>query len=68
MPDLFELFRENESKLHERPPEQTWQKLQQRLERKRRARRRGILFLQMGVVALILLVLLFAGWAVVHFS
>lgn len=67
MPDLFDLFRENESKLHERPPEQTWQKLQARLERKRRVRRRGIRFLQLGAVALILLLLLFAAWAVVYF-
>ena len=36
MPDLFDFFKENESKLHERPSEHVWQKLEQRLEKARR--------------------------------
>jgi ferric-dicitrate binding protein FerR (iron transport regulator) len=61
MPDLFDFFRENEEKLHERPSEQVWQKLEQKLERTRRPKRRGIRFLQTGTVAIILLLLLLAA-------
>ncbi len=68
MPDLFDFFKENEDKLHERPPEKVWQKLEQKLERTRRPRRRGIRFLQTWVVALILLILLMAAIAVWHYS
>lgn len=68
MSDLFEFFKENESKLYERPPEQVWQKLEKKLERRRRRRRAGIRFLQLGIAALALLVLLFAAWAVWYFS
>ena len=65
--DLFEFFQDNESKLHERPSEQVWLKLERRLERKRR-RRRNRLFMQLGAVGVALLILLLAGWAVVHFA
>lgn len=64
MPDLFDFFKENESKLHERPPEQVWEKLEKRLDKTRRQRgrqRRGIRFLQLGAVALVLLILLLAA-------
>lgn len=67
--DLFEFFKKNESKLHERPSEQAWQKLEIRLERKRVRRRRTIRFLQLGaVVAALLLLLLAAGlvWYFIH--
>jgi len=60
--DLFEFFRENESKLHERPPEQIWKKLESRLERRRARKRRMIRFLQLGtVIAALVLLLLTAG-------
>ncbi|MDX1913080.1 MAG: hypothetical protein SFV22_16415 [Saprospiraceae bacterium] len=68
MPDIFDFFKENEGKLHEKPPEQLWQKLEQKLERTRRPRRRGIRFLQTWVIALLLLILLLAAVAVWHYS
>lgn len=61
MPDLFDFFKENESKLHERPSEKAWQKLEQKLKRSRRPKRRGIRFLQLGTVTLIVLLLLLAA-------
>ena len=54
--DLFEFFRENESKLHERPPEQAWKKLEGRLEHRRLKRQRAIRFLQLGTVVSALVV------------
>lgn len=68
MPDLFDFFKENESKLHERPSEQVWQKLEKRLEKTRRpARQRGIRFLLTGQTALVLLILLLAAVLVWYF-
>ena len=67
MPDLFEFFKENESKLHELPSEQTWQKLEKRLEKRRRRKRRAIRFLQLGAVALALFLLLLAAGLVWYF-
>ena len=69
MPDLFDFFKENESKLYERPSEQAWKKLEDRSEKRRVRRQRKIRFLQLGAVALaILLLLLAAGlvWYFVH--
>lgn len=68
MSDLFDFFKENESKLHERPPEQVWQKLEKRLEKTRRPRRQGIRFLQMGTIALALALLLLAAVLVWYFA
>lgn len=68
MPDLFDFFKENESKLHERPSEQVWQKLEKRLEKNRRPKpRRGIRFLLTGQIALALLLLLAAAILVWYF-
>jgi hypothetical protein len=67
MPDLFDFFKENESKLHERPPEKVWNKLEARLDKKRRKRRKGIRFLQTGVVGLALFLLLLAALLVWYF-
>lgn len=67
MPDLFDFFKENESKLYERPPEQAWEKLELRLEKVRRRKRRTIRFLQLGVVVLALLLLLLAAGLVWYF-
>jgi len=67
VPDLFDFFKENESKLYERPPEQAWEKLEIRLEKVRRRHRRTIRFLQIGVVALVLLLLLLAAGLVWYF-
>jgi hypothetical protein len=62
MPDIFDFFKENEDKLHERPAEKVWQKLEQKLDKSRRPRRRGIRFLQsMLIVALLFLLLLAAA-------
>ncbi|MFN7832306.1 MAG: hypothetical protein ACK5Q2_10015 [Bacteroidota bacterium] len=68
MSDLFDFFRENESKLHEHPPEKVWQQLEQRLEKSRRPRRRGICFFQPVVTAIILFILLLAAVLVWHYS
>jgi hypothetical protein len=68
MPDIFDFFKENEQKLHERPSEQVWQKLEQKLERSRRPKQRGIRFLQTWVVVLILLLLIMASVAVWFYS
>ena len=67
MSDLFDFFKENEEKLHERPSEKTWQKLEQKLKRTRRPKRRGIRFLQLGAVALAILLLLLAAGLVWYF-
>ena len=64
----FDFFKENESKLQERPSDQVWQKLEKKLETSRRKKRPGIRFLQLTTVALILLVLIFAGVMVWYFS
>ncbi len=68
MSDLFDFFRENESRLHERPPEKVWHQLEQRLDKSRRPRKRKIRFLQPLVVAVILLILLLAAVLVWHYS
>jgi len=68
MPDLFDFFKENESKLHELPSEQVWKKLEKRLEKRKRRVRRGIQFLQMGSVALAILLLLLAAVMVWHYT
>jgi type VI protein secretion system component VasF len=62
--DLFDFFRENESKLHEQPSDHVWKKLEARLERKRRRRRMGIRFLQLGSVIVILLLLFICAYLV----
>ncbi len=67
MPDLFDFFKENESKLHERPPEKVWDKLEARLDKKRRPKRRGIHFVQIGVVLLAIFLLLLSATAVWYF-
>jgi len=64
MSDLFEFFKENESKLHEAPPAQAWKKLEQRLDRKRRKKRRGIRFLQLGVIVAAILLLLLVAYGI----
>ena len=65
--DLFDFFKENESKLHERPSEQVWQKLEKKLEKTRRPRKRSIRFLQLGTVALALLLLILTAVLVWYF-
>jgi hypothetical protein len=68
MSDLFDFFKQNESKLHEKPPERVWQKLEQQLKEKRpRPKRHGIPFLQLGTVALIITILIFIGLVVWYF-
>lgn len=68
MPDLFDLFKESESQPHERPSEQAWQKLEKRLDKSRRSKRRGIRFLQLWMVGLIVLILLFIASIVWYFA
>lgn len=68
MPDLFDFFKENESKLHERPSEEVWQKLEKKLEKNRRPKRRGIQFMQLSVIVLMLLLLILAAVMVWYFS
>jgi hypothetical protein len=67
MSDLFEFFKDNESKLFEAPPAQAWTKLEKQLERKRRRKRRGIRFLQLGAVVVAILLLVMIGYGVVAY-
>ena len=67
MSDIFDFFKDNESKLHERPSDQVWQKLEKRLTRSRRPRRRGIRFLQLGAVALLIVLLMIAAAVVWYY-
>lgn len=68
MPDIFDFFKENEEKLHERPAEKVWQKLEKKLDKSRRPRRRGIRFLQPVAVAVALFILLLAAVLVWYFA
>ena len=68
MPDLFDFFKDNESKLHERPSEQVWEKLEKQLNRSRKPKRRGIRFMQLEIVVVILLLLLLAGIVVWYYA
>ncbi len=68
MPELFDFFKENESKLYERPPEQTWEKLEFRLEKRRKRRRQALRFLQLGLVVVILFLLLLAAGIVWYYA
>jgi len=67
--DLFEFFKENESKLQERPPEKVWQKLEYKLKKNRKypAARRSIRFLQTGIAALVLIMLVLTAVLVWYF-
>ncbi len=67
MSDLFDFFKENESKLHELPSEQVWERLEQKLERRKLRPRRRIRFLQLGQVALVLVFLLITAMLVYYF-
>jgi hypothetical protein len=67
MSDLFDFFKENESKLHELPSEQVWERLEQKLERRKLRPRRKIRFLQLGQVALVLVFLLITAVLVYYF-
>jgi cell division septal protein FtsQ len=67
MPDIFDFFKENENKLHERPAEKVWQKLEQKLDKSRRPKRRGIRFLQPVTVALMIFLLLMTAVLVWYF-
>jgi cytoskeletal protein RodZ len=65
MPDLFDIFKENEETLRELPSDKTWQKLQVRLEKNRRRKQRKIRFLQLSAIVLALMLLLTAAWLVI---
>ncbi len=67
MPDIFDFFKENEEKLHERPAEKVWQKLEQKLDKTRRPKRKGIRFLQPATISIILFMLLLAAVLVWYF-
>jgi len=68
MPDLFDLFKESDAEPHERPSEQVWQKLEKKLDKSRRPKRRSIRFLQLWMVGLIVLFLLFTAVVVWYFA
>jgi hypothetical protein len=68
MPDLFDFFKDQESKLHERPSEEVWKKLETKLNKTRRPKRRGIRFMQLGTIVVILLFLLLAAILVWHYA
>jgi len=65
--DIFDFFKENEEKLHERPTEKVWQKLEQRLDKTRRPKRRGIRFLQTVAIVVVLSLLLLTAVLVWYF-
>ena len=60
MPDIFDFFRENESKLQEKPPERVWRQLEKRLQANRGPRRKKIPFLPMSTFVALALALLLA--------
>lgn len=68
MSDIFDFFKDNESKLHEQPSEKVWQQLEKKLDKSRRPKRRAKPFLQLGAISLILLILILAAVLVWHFS
>jgi len=67
MPDIFDFFKKNEEKLHERPTEKVWQKLEQRLDKTRRPKRREIRFLQTVAIVVVLSLLLLTAALVWYF-
>jgi hypothetical protein len=68
MPDLFDFFKEQESKLHERPSEDVWKKLETKLNKTRRPKRQGIRFMQLSTIVVILLFLLLAAILVWYYA
>lgn len=68
--DIFDFFKENEQQLYERPSDKVWMRLEQQLRQRRhlQRRRREIQFLQLGIAALTLLLLLLAAVLVWHFA
>ena len=59
--DLFDLFRDNQHQLEERPPLQTWRRLEQRLDNHQRRGRISLyrsLAMVAGVLALAVLIIL----------
>jgi hypothetical protein len=56
--DLFDLFRESSEELTEQPSQETWQRLETRLARKRTTVKRPPLLLQLNVVVTVVLLLL----------
>ncbi|MEY3240542.1 MAG: hypothetical protein RIR11_1980 [Bacteroidota bacterium] len=64
MSDLFDFFKDNESKLHEAPSAQAWNKLEAKLEKRKRRKRRNIQFLQLGYVIVAVLFLLMIAYLV----
>jgi Ca2+/H+ antiporter len=67
MTDLFDFFKENEEKLKEAPSSRVWNQLEQKLEHRKRARRKK-LFLQIWLVVFTLAILILAAVLVQHFS
>lgn len=67
MTDLFDFFKENEEKLRDAPSSQVWNRLEQKLETRKRKRRRKI-FLQIWAVIAILAMLVLAGVMVWHYT
>ena len=61
--ELFDLFRENEHKLEERPSSDAWRRLEARLDDRKR-RRQSNTFRQMLSVAAVLLLLITVGLAI----
>lgn len=67
MPDIFDFFRENESKLQEKPPERVWRQLEKRLKTRRASPRKRIPFLRLSTLAAIAVALLLAAFLVWFF-
>jgi archaellum biogenesis protein FlaJ (TadC family) len=68
MSDIFDFFKKNESKLQERPSDQVWKKLEKKLEKRNRPKRRVAPALPLGTVVVVLLLLMLAAAMVWYFS
>ena len=66
--DLFDLFREKEQTFDEIPPDNTWQRLEQRLQQKKEIQRRPRLEVPMYLLVLIIILLLICGFLGVYIT
>lgn len=63
--DIFDLFRENQHKLEERPSNRTWQRLERRLDAQQRTGGRKNLFFQLSMIAALLAFLVIVSVVVI---
>jgi hypothetical protein len=66
--DIFDLFRDNQHKLHQSPSPRTWRRLERRLDTRRDNHRTYHVFQSFGMVAAILLIAVFTFLMTVGFG